>query len=410
MRLPYVLAGSFAFVVLCGSSAGAQQDVVWTHMVNATASGNTLQKIAGCDGCEDSGGISQQQISSGTGSVQFIPGVGPGQQVYAGLTHTITTPLTYTQLEYAFAVYGTATSYVCEVRERGAWKADCAFVAGDVLRISIEAGPVVRYYRNGAAVHTSAAVPADYPFVLGADLFNVGTAIGSAAIMMPSLTNWTSSDIGSVGLAGDASYSGDILTVKGAGAGIGGAIDAFHFVYQTLSGDGVLVTRVDTIPGPNPLATAGLMMRDGLNPDAAHVMVGLTPTGGLEFRQRPAPGGATAFVPAGTLVLPVWIKLVRFGHTVAAYSSSDGLTWAAVGSTAEAMGVTLDVGIVVTSHDPTQLNASTFAGRVAAATLTDIYSAVVAAIGPLKGPMHGGANAAVMKLLQSEQNVLVKAA
>jgi citrate synthase len=56
-----------------------------------------------------------------------------------------------------------------------------------------------------------------------------------------------------------------------------------------------------------------------------------------------------------------------------------------------------DVALVL--HADHELNASTFAGRVAAATLTDIYSAVVAAIGTLKGPLHGGANAEVMKML-----------
>jgi len=56
-----------------------------------------------------------------------------------------------------------------------------------------------------------------------------------------------------------------------------------------------------------------------------------------------------------------------------------------------------DVALVL--HADHELNASTFAARVAAATLTDIYSAVVAAIGTLKGPLHGGANAEVMKLL-----------
>jgi citrate synthase len=45
------------------------------------------------------------------------------------------------------------------------------------------------------------------------------------------------------------------------------------------------------------------------------------------------------------------------------------------------------------------LNASTFAARVSAATLTDMYSAIVGAIGALKGPLHGGANADVMRLL-----------
>ena len=55
--------------------------------------------------------------------------------------------------------------------------------------------------------------------------------------------------------------------------------------------------------------------------------------------------------------------------------------------------------IALTLHADHELNASTFAGRVAAATLTDIYSAVVGAIGALKGPLHGGANADVMRML-----------
>src|ERR1051326_5424114 len=52
-----------------------------------------------------------------------------------------------------------------------------------------------------------------------------------------------------------------------------------------------------------------------------------------------------------------------------------------------------DVSLVL--HADHELNASTFAARVAAATLTDIHSTIVAAIGTLKGPLHGGANAEV---------------
>src|SRR6476620_831835 len=55
--------------------------------------------------------------------------------------------------------------------------------------------------------------------------------------------------------------------------------------------------------------------------------------------------------------------------------------------------------VALTLHADHELNASTFAARVAAATLTDIYSAVVGGIGALKGPLHGGANAEVMKML-----------
>jgi citrate synthase len=55
--------------------------------------------------------------------------------------------------------------------------------------------------------------------------------------------------------------------------------------------------------------------------------------------------------------------------------------------------------IALILHADHELNASTFAARVTAATLSDIYSAIVSAIGTLKGPLHGGANEQVMKML-----------
>jgi citrate synthase len=58
---------------------------------------------------------------------------------------------------------------------------------------------------------------------------------------------------------------------------------------------------------------------------------------------------------------------------------------------------TLDIALIL--HADHELNASTFAARVIAATLADIHSAVTGAIGALKGPLHGGANEAVMRLL-----------
>src|SRR5581483_1785850 len=53
----------------------------------------------------------------------------------------------------------------------------------------------------------------------------------------------------------------------------------------------------------------------------------------------------------------------------------------------------------LTLHADHEFNASTFTGRCIAATLSDIYSAVVGAIGALKGPLHGGANEQVMRML-----------
>ena len=57
----------------------------------------------------------------------------------------------------------------------------------------------------------------------------------------------------------------------------------------------------------------------------------------------------------------------------------------------------LDIALVL--HADHEFNASTFAARVAAATLTDVHSTITGAIGALKGPLHGGANTDVMNLL-----------
>ncbi len=59
----------------------------------------------------------------------------------------------------------------------------------------------------------------------------------------------------------------------------------------------------------------------------------------------------------------------------------------------------LDIALIL--HADHELNASTFAARVTAATLSDMHSAITSAIGALKGPLHGGANEAVFRILAS---------
>lgn len=61
----------------------------------------------------------------------------------------------------------------------------------------------------------------------------------------------------------------------------------------------------------------------------------------------------------------------------------------------------LDIALIL--HADHSLNASTFAARVTASTLSDMYSAITSALGTLKGPLHGGANQGVMKMLQDIQ-------
>ena len=64
----------------------------------------------------------------------------------------------------------------------------------------------------------------------------------------------------------------------------------------------------------------------------------------------------------------------------------------------EAATKTLDIAYIL--HADHGMNASTFSARVTVATLSDFYSAMTSAVGTLKGPLHGGANEGVIKMLQ----------
>src|SRR5579864_482655 len=68
----------------------------------------------------------------------------------------------------------------------------------------------------------------------------------------------------------------------------------------------------------------------------------------------------------------------------------------------EVMEHVFDIALIL--HADHELNASTFAARVTAATLSDIHSAVTSAIGALKGPLHGGANEEVIRMLLAAGN------
>jgi hypothetical protein len=172
------VSGDFTFTTAGapsgGGSGGSPQNVVWTSLVNATATGNSLQKTSGCGGCADAGALSQQQIASGNGYVEF--------------TATETTLLRFVGLSRG-ATGTDASSIVfairlqsgnAEVRESGSYRTETTCADGDVFRVAIESG-VVKYYKNGAIFYTSATAPV-YPLQADASLFDLGATVGNAMI------------------------------------------------------------------------------------------------------------------------------------------------------------------------------------------------------------------------------------
>jgi phospholipase C len=172
-------------------------------------------------------------------------------------------------------------------------------------------------------------------------------------------------DVGTVGARGSSSLSGSTYTVQGAGTNIWDTADSFHFMPQPIVGDTQIIARVTNMGNTSPFAKAGVMIRETLNANSAHVVLDLRPTNDIEFMTRPSTGAATTFINGATQARPAWLKLVRSGTLVTAYVAADnGLqqpaNWLRVGSTTLAIGSNAYIGVVVCSQADPVINISTF--------------------------------------------------
>src|SRR4029077_16557053 len=94
---------------------------------------------------------------------------------------------------------------------------------------------------------------------------------------------WTSTDVGPVGIAGSASESNGTWTVQGSGSDIWGTSDSFQFVHKTMGDSGRVEARISDLQNTNLFAKAGVMVRAGLGPDAATVILDVRPDLGTGF-------------------------------------------------------------------------------------------------------------------------------
>ena len=170
---------------------------------------------------------------------------------------------------------------------------------------------------------------------------------------------WANADVGSVGLAGSATYSSGVFTVGASGADIWGAADQFHFAYQPLTGDGTITARVSGLTNTHSWAKAGVMLRDTLADGSAHATMFVSAGRGLAFQRRVLGGGTSTHTAGAAAGVPHWVRLSRSGMTFTAYTSADGVSWTLVGSDTIAMGPTIYAGLAVTSHDNTRLTSAT---------------------------------------------------
>jgi regulation of enolase protein 1 (concanavalin A-like superfamily) len=207
-----------------------------------------------------------------------------------------------------------------------------------------------------ATVYAGLAVTSHRAGVLGAATFDNISIRQSTAPPAPATTSlpagWTASDVGNVGVAGASQAADGTFVVSGAGADIWSTADAFHYAHTSLTGDGEIVARVNSLNGSRSWTKVGVMIRSSLDPGAAHGLALVSLGKGAAFQRRTVQGGATTHTQAGDVTAPLWVRLTRNGQTVTAYTSTDGHSWTAAGSDAIDLGPTALVGLAVSSHDP----------------------------------------------------------
>ena len=131
-------------------------------------------------------------------------------------------------------------------------------------------------------------------------------------------------------------------------------VDAGHYLFRPLSGDGSITARVTAQDNTGKTAKAGLMIRKGADPGTSYAAVLVTPGDGVrlqsDFHKDTAGSSSTA---------PRWLRLDRAGTTITGYESADGSTWDKIGSTKlDDLGQTVEIGMFVTSPDEIRIERS----------------------------------------------------
>jgi hypothetical protein len=174
-------------------------------------------------------------------------------------------------------------------------------------------------------------------------------------------SSFHTSDIGSVGAAGSVqAHASGSYSVSGGGADVWGTADAFRYMYDQVAGDWDVETRVGSIDAVNAWTKAGVMIRESLQPGAAHAFVAVTPTKGVVLQYRDVAAGVSAQAGAASATAPQWVKLSRRGSEITAFRRTDSGAWQPLGTVNVSLPAVVYLGVAVSSHDATRPATATF--------------------------------------------------
>ncbi len=167
---------------LAGAGGGGAQPVSWTNLTGAAASGGTITKTStACDGCDDSGGNSAQQITSGTGSLLFDASSGTTTFRMIGLSRPGTT-VHYPTLDFAILLAGNGKAQVWE--DGNVRVTTNSYAATDTFRIVVSPASVT-YYQNSTALYPNSSPAIVYPLAAYASLWSLSSSVNDVVLTTP---------------------------------------------------------------------------------------------------------------------------------------------------------------------------------------------------------------------------------
>ncbi len=194
---------------------------------------------------------------------------------------------------------------------------------------------------------------------------NSAAAMSEATLYLDTAVDLTKGNAESLKLQvhGDAPglvIAGDTVTLGASGVDIWGTADEGRFVYKTLTGDGSITVKVESLADVHPWAKAGVMIRESDGADSADAYMVTSAQSGMSFQYRletfvaaTSDTGTRSDVWTNHNEKPVWVRVERVGDECNGYMSLDGETWEPSTSNPQTvlMIPSVKIGLCATSHD-----------------------------------------------------------
>lgn len=168
---------------------------------------------------------------------------------------------------------------------------------------------------------------------------------------------WRNYDVGQSGREGSASILDGIMRVSGSGTNIGGSADEFHFLYRTIEGNGHFVARLTSAESN---AVVGIMFRHSLTNHAPFAMLSLEGDQSARWIHRATPDSEATDITLALSTAHRWLRLVREGNVLRAFTSADGDEWSLAGEATVELGSIALAGLAVTSSNHWRMASAAF--------------------------------------------------